>query len=299
MELKSLNHIHFIANFVVEHDENLSDFWIGWIKNSITAMKISLSIFALLFILAGCNPSQKENQDSVDNNNPVEANLAVITDSRGYELLAQKCYMCHLAQPDPARMDGMLAPPMLRVKEHYEPRYGERDEFVEAVMSIVKNPSEDNSLMPGAIKKFNLMPRLIYDDVDLRLIAGTIYDYDFGSAPKMNQMGGISLELDNGEKWKLEAKSIELMNTAVAQVNSFSSNNLADYNQLGVGLFDKAKGIMLNDAYTGQKFEMIHTFFNGIEGHMHLLMAIQSIDEAKAQVAELKQKLNEFDNYFE
>jgi len=264
-------------------------------------MKTSISIFGIFLILASCNSGIKENQDLVTSENSVEASAVALRTTKGYELLSQKCYMCHLERPDPTKTDAMLAPPMMRVQEHYKPRYSEKDEFVEAVMNIVKNPSEENTLMPGAIKKFNLMPRLIYEDADLKLIVETIYDYDFGSAPKMNMelMAAAGFELDNGKKWKLEPESVTQMNAIIEKVNSFNSDNIEDYNQLGVDLFDQAKIVMLNDSYTNKKFDQIHLFFNGIEGNMHLLMAIQSMDEAKAQVVELKQKLSEFNNYFE
>ena len=59
--------------------------------------------------------------------------------------------------------------------------------------------------MQGAVKKFNLMPKLIYRDEDFQQIAETIYDYDFGTAPKMRmQITRDKIQLNNGEKWRVK-----------------------------------------------------------------------------------------------
>ena len=148
--------------------------------------------------------------------------------------------------------------------------------------------------------KLNLTPKLIYDEAELRLIAETIYDYDFGSAPKMNrEMSGGTLALDNGKKWILKKESIEQINAVVKKLNAYESTDIADYNQLGKDIFNDAKKIMLDDAYTGELFDQIHNFFFGIENNMHTLMSTTTEDEAKIQVDELKTKFKDFHNYFE
>jgi len=40
----------------------------------------------------------------------------------------------------------------------------------------VKSPSPERTLMPGAVKKFNLMPALPYSDEDLAVIAEYIFE---------------------------------------------------------------------------------------------------------------------------
>jgi hypothetical protein len=115
----------------------------------------------------------------------------------------------------------------------------------------------------------------------------------------MGMMSGNSIQLNNGQKWKLKRESIQQMDAVIKKINDFKSDDIIDYNQLGKTVFNDVKKIMLEDAYTGEKFDQIHLLFYGIEGRMHTLMAIQLIDEAKNQVSELKKKLNEFNTYFE
>lgn len=270
-------------------------------------MKTTLLIVVLLIGLISCNTSQKEKKGNSKSKNSTEGNVSpnveveqnFVFNSKGYELIQQKCYICHFAKPDPLKIDQMIAPPMLRVQEHYKPTYPNKNEFVNAIMAIVKNPSQEKTLMPGAVKKFKLMPKLIYEDEELRLIAETIYEYDFGSAPKMRmQMVGGKLQLDNGKKWILKKESMEQINVVVKKINNYKSTNISDYNQLGKDIFNDVKIIILDDSYTGELFNQIHIFFNGIENNMHTLIATKSKDEADKQLTELKIQFKEFHNYF-
>ena len=259
-----------------------------------------LSILLSVVLLVSCNNAAKK--ENTSNVTLLESKVdTVLFNAKGYKLMRQKCFVCHFQKPDPAKKNQMIAPPMLRVQEHYKPVYPNKSDFVEAITDFTNNPTEENTLMPGAIKKFKLMPKLMYDEKELQLIAETLYDMDFGKAPKMRMamMGMNGIQLNNGEKWKLKQVSIKQMDAVIKKVNDFKSNNVVDYNQLGTEVFNEAKKIILDDSYTGEKFNQIHLFFYGIEGNMHTLMTIESIDEAKTQLSELKNKLNEFKAYFE
>ena len=41
--------------------------------------------------------------------------------------------------------------------------------------------------MPGAVRKFNLMPNLGYNKEEIKLIAETLFEIDFGTMPKMKR----------------------------------------------------------------------------------------------------------------
>jgi len=269
-------------------------------------MKTSLLIIALLFSLASCNTSQKENQQDPKSADPIETNESRYTevekntshDSRGYDLMTQKCFICHLAKPDPSKSAQMIAPPMVQVQEHYKPTYPEKEEFINAMVSFIQNPSQEKTLMPGAVKKFNLMPKLLYEDSELRLIAETLYEHDFGAAPITKQSPVGELKLNNGSKWVLKKETMDRMNAALEKVNNFNSDELSDYNRLGKEIFDDAKVILLDDSYDGELFDQIHIFFNGIENNMHGLIAAKSIAEAEKQLAELKSRFEDFHTYF-
>ena len=54
--------------------------------------------------------------------------------------------------------------------------------------------------MPGTIRKFDLMPKLNYKDADVKLIAETLYDIDFGDSPRMRMHKKNELQLNNNKK---------------------------------------------------------------------------------------------------
>ncbi len=252
-----------------------------------------LSILLFSILLVSCNDKQAKKTD-------IKAiSQSDITNSDGYKLMENKCFICHFKKPDPSKMGQMIAPPMLRVKEHYLPNYQDKEAFVKAVMEYVNNPSEDKTLMPGAVKKFNLMPKVTYDQGELKLIAEALYEYDFGSQPKMNKQSMGKLSLNNGERWKIKSVTIKKVDSLHQGLRDFTADKIEDYNKLGKDLFEQAKFIMLDKSYTDDTFNQIHAFFNGVEGDMHALIAETSIDKAEQTVEDLKKKFTNFHKFFE
>ena len=258
-----------------------------------------LLVFLLVVSILSCNNNKKEKYEEkeVDVTEKSTKNEVIEITSKGYELMKQKCFICHFEKPDPSRRDEMLAPPFLRIQEHYKPTYPNKEEFIAAVMAIINNPSEENTLMPGAVRKFNLMPKLVYDQEELQLIAEALYDIDYGSAPKMRM--NQDLQMNNGKKWKLSQESMGQINAIIKNLDNFNTTDISAYNQLGKDVFNEAKVIMLDDSYTGELWNQIHNFFSDIEDNMHALMSTQSMDKAENELIILKIKFKEFTNYFE
>ncbi len=265
-------------------------------------MKIPVLLIILfsfsVFIQCNNPPSKKEATAAANGENrsiPVQTTYS----AKGYALMKQKCFICHFPTPDPARRNQMIAPPMVRVQEHYKPAYPGRKAFVEAVMNYVKNPSQDKSLMPGAVSRFKLMPKLMYNDDELRLIAETLYAIDFKSPAKANGMMTGPLKLNNGHKWKLHTDTMEKVKAAVSELNRLSSDRLDDYHRAGKDIFNRVKSIILDPRYQGDVHQQLQIFFHGIEDPMHNLMAARSLPEAQKEVKILKEKFNTFTAYFE
>ncbi|MCF6243244.1 MAG: hypothetical protein L3J74_18145 [Bacteroidales bacterium] len=258
---------------------------------------LSIKLFLGFLVIIGaisCSSNNKtqENKDTVN-----KKNLAVNTEA--YRLMQQKCFICHMEKPNPDKKTSMIAPPMMRVQEHYKPAHQTKEEFVKAVVSFVSNPNENDVLMPGAVRKFNLMPNLGYSKEDIQLIAETLYDADFGNMPKMKMNLSDSLKLNNGKKWKLNKESIAAINGVIEKLNNFQSDKVADYNQLGKEIFDGAKTVLLDTRYKGEILNQVHFFFGSIEGDIHALEASSSVDEGKKLIENLKKQFAEFNNYFE
>lgn len=255
-----------------------------------------LSIAFIILFFFSCNSDKTGN--TVSSEERAQISMKALN-SKGYELMEQKCFICHFDKPDPSKKDQMIAPPMLRVQEHYKPTYPDKEAFIAAITKWVINPIEEETLMPGAVRKFNLMSKLPYEEADLKLIAEALYDIDFGNMPKMNMHKNRSLGLNNGDKWQLIPDHITQVQAIANELDTFTSDDLIAYNKLGQDVFDNAKVLLLEKSYSEELFEELHTFFNGVEGNIHLLIGAQSIDDAKKQQDLLKDKFNGFSNYFE
>jgi hypothetical protein len=259
-------------------------------------MKKSFTLILIaLLAMVSCNSKKKETTVAI---NEVVKEATTIN-QKGYELMKTNCFVCHMEKPDPSKQGQMLAPPMLRVQEHYKPSYPNKAEFITAIKTWVNNPNEDKVMMPGAVRKFNLMPKLAVADADLQLIAETLYDIDFGNMPKMHNQNDNKLSLNDGKKWQLNKNSKEVINTINKQLNDFKSDDLTAYNKLGKEVFANAKKILLDKSYNENTFSQIQKFFHNIEGNMHNMIAAKTINIAKKEQQILIKKFKKFDEYFE
>ncbi|MBT8260812.1 MAG: DUF3365 domain-containing protein [Bacteroidia bacterium] len=129
------------------------------------------NIFLLLILLLGlsCKQSGSIKQDlsmvSIDSE---DHNL-----HPGKKLLETYCYVCH--NPTTAH-DDRIAPPMIAVKKHYLTDGVSKEEFISSMQSWIKDPSEENAKMRGAVRRFGVMPKAHYPEKDIKLIADYLYD---------------------------------------------------------------------------------------------------------------------------
>lgn len=96
----------------------------------------------------------------------------------GQQLFDKLCSSCHATAGKPT-----VAPPIFGVKSHVKSVHSEREAFVQYVADWVKQPDATQSLMPGAIRRFGLMPTLDYAEADVRKVAEYLYDTQFELPP--------------------------------------------------------------------------------------------------------------------
>ncbi|WP_324720828.1 Tll0287-like domain-containing protein [Salinimicrobium sp. HB62] len=133
--------------------------------------KFLLPVVALL-LLAGCQDSKAEYSA------PETTNLriaAVKQEHPGKKLMETYCYTCH--SPSAPMNEGRIGPPMAAVKAHYLMNNSTKEGFIDRVVSFVEEPSAERSEMPGAIKKFGLMPYQEFPEGTVEKIAEYLYDY--------------------------------------------------------------------------------------------------------------------------
>ncbi len=90
----------------------------------------------------------------------------------GKALYEKLCTSCHLSEGMPT-----TAPPMFAVINHVKGTYPDREGFIERVVDWVWEPDASQTLMPGAIRRFGVMPKLGYDAEQVRRVAEYLYDY--------------------------------------------------------------------------------------------------------------------------
>lgn len=127
-------------------------------------IRLKHAVFAVPFLLISCSGESKSS--------PFETEEASILN--GKELMEKNCYVCHNTQGT----ENMLAPPMSRVRDHYLDDDTTKDEFVTAIVEWCENPTEEASLMPGARRKFGLMPKQVFDPQEVEAIANYLFEED-------------------------------------------------------------------------------------------------------------------------
>jgi len=95
-----------------------------------------------------------------------------LAENNGEKLYQQHCSVCHGAN---AAGQRRIAPPIFAVKNHYLAVHDEELTFVDAINTWVANPEEQKSLMKGAIRHFNLMPKIVVAESDVTQIAEYIF----------------------------------------------------------------------------------------------------------------------------
>ena len=130
---------------------------------------------AILAALLGLAITSGANARQVDDPVALQASSASLDQeqlSAGFRALESSCFSCH--SPN-ATMDNRIAPPMAAIKKHYVDSNTSFEEFRRKLASFVDNPTAENSKMPGAIKKFGIMPKLSVDSDAITQIAYYIY----------------------------------------------------------------------------------------------------------------------------
>lgn len=103
--------------------------------------------------------------------------MANDSNKKGEELYKAHCSSCH-GNTGGMNMDKRIAPPIIAVRMHYISTYSDKDSFVMAIADWVEKQDESNTLMRGAIRRFNIMPPISISRKNAEKIASYIYDGD-------------------------------------------------------------------------------------------------------------------------
>lgn len=91
---------------------------------------------------------------------------ALADEEQGARLFDELCVACHIMEGEP-----QAAPPVFGVINHVRKAYPQKEAFVRHIVDWVASPDAESALMPGAVRRFGLMPKLGYADEDVAAIA--------------------------------------------------------------------------------------------------------------------------------
>ena len=128
-------------------------------------MKTILFSASIIFFI-GCGT--KSTSQDISNEQSEVKNL---TEHPGYNLYKMYCIACHGNDATP---ENRLAPPAFMVHNRYKSAY-DKEAFVERVIAWIEAPSIEKSIMPGAVRNFDLMPPLPLNLEDRERSADYLY----------------------------------------------------------------------------------------------------------------------------
>ena len=101
----------------------------------------------------------KESHLIIYNNKPIN----------GEAFYKQQCGFCH-------NKEELMAPDMQKIKAVYLQKFKDKEEFVKAIVSFVKNPDKSKSIYKDGIDNFANMPKMPFKDAQVNAVAAYIYD---------------------------------------------------------------------------------------------------------------------------
>jgi cytochrome c553 len=197
---------------------------------------ILLFISVFIGIISSCN--QNSASDTTTGN---KAEM-----EQGYALINTYCVSCHTPA---GNADNRIAPPFIAIKKHYINNKTSYQEFETAIAAYINNPTKENSKMPGAVKRFGVMPKLELKAEDVSKIATYIYytelespewfkkhyEQEHGSA--QNTISDQS-KLEIGQKMAMQTKGVLGKNLLNAIANLGPDGAVSFCNTRAISLTD-------------------------------------------------------------
>lgn len=253
--------------------------------------RIILSVgLPLTMLVSGCSEQKKSENKT--------------TEQDGETLMKTNCLTCH---GNGSSHDDILAPPMMGVKNHYFEEGMTETDFVSSIVEWTKNPTKENSKMPGAVKRFNVMPKQDFDVKEVEAIAKYMYNnemekpqwFDQHMKENHSEMVIKGLSLNEGQKWEANSETTNGINNMITAVNDLTENpTVKDYKSLGETLND-IKGKILNQCtMKGPAHDNLHSFLMPLIRKIKRLKNVDSIERAQKITSKIELHLAEYKKYF-
>ncbi|MGJ8743936.1 c-type heme family protein [Polaribacter sp.] len=128
----------------------------------------SLTIILAIAFLFGCQDSKKPTYSK-------KSSVLETQEHAGKKLLETNCYVCH--NPTTPE-ENRIAPPMIAIKKRYLMGNSAKEAFIKSMQDFIKNPTEENAIMYGAVKRFGVMPKQAFPEETIEQIADYLFNFD-------------------------------------------------------------------------------------------------------------------------
>lgn len=134
------------------------------------------TIYILLFAsLFSCSKKPDNANKKLSEKDKTELQKTeILSQKEGYDMLKTNCFICH--NPKATSHDNMLAPPLAGIKNKYKQSYEDEELFIAQMSEFVFEPSEENAMMSGPVKRFGLMPKTNLTKVEVEQLVKFIYN---------------------------------------------------------------------------------------------------------------------------
>lgn len=246
-----------------------------------------IRIVILFPIVSAFLVSCSENKTN-DNTEEITPKITLQEKETAVQLLEKNCYSCHTPN-----QGARLAPPMFKVKDHYIDEFDTEEKFIEAITLFALNPNEENVRMPGAKNKFGLMPKSVFNETDVKLIAKYLFyadmeaDFDeqsshptdtsnyleIGKEIALTTKSAIGKQLfaaieKSGAHGAVEFCNIEaipitdsmalVLNTKVKRVSDLSRNPNNKTNEMEANFIDEVRNAILKGDEVKPKLQIVN-----------------------------------------
>lgn len=128
------------------------------------------ALVLMICLFVGC---EQESASQVDAEGDPSAGASQDVLREGLRVMRLHCLNCHGF--DGKTQDGIVAPSLWGVRQHYLKKYPDRETFVAAMTDFMIEPSNAAVLMPKAVGEYGLMPAMMFDESELRTASEAIY----------------------------------------------------------------------------------------------------------------------------
>lgn len=139
-------------------------------------------LFSVIVVIMACQNTTKHS----------EKEQTAESKSHALSLLQNNCLSCHNPA---ANQNNNIAPSLTSIREQYITKYKERELFQQNILAFVNNPSPENAIMPDAVRQYGIMPKLEYNQNDLKAIADYLFDNDLSTDEWRKEWEGLKSQV--------------------------------------------------------------------------------------------------------